>query len=332
VYVRRGGVLALPGKTEAGFRPGLEFTFRVAVVAVVALAATYGFVHFPEWVKGLRFQLARGSHGGIMYLNGALSRSGWYHYFFVALPLKLPLGLLIAAGVGAASLVARAARREAPVAARWVWLAVPPVVFFALASFTRVNLGVRVVLPCVPFLYLLAAGLLAPGAWRLPRSVLALGCLAWCAAAAQRINPHDLAYFNELAGGPDGGRRYVADSNLDWGQDLPALKKWMDEKGVPVVYLAYFGTDRPSAHGIRYRPLPSFGHVGPEDGEPIPAGTARHVVAVSVNHLVGLYLTDADAYAWLRGRTPTAVLNHTIYVYDLTGDPEAIRRLRELAP
>ena len=35
------------------------------------------------------------------------------------------------------------------------------------------------------------------------------------------------------------------------------------------------------------------------------------------------------AYAWLRGRPPTAVLGGSIYVFDLTGDPDAIRRVRE---
>jgi len=51
-----------------------------------------------------------------------------------------------------------------------------------------------------------------------------------------------VAYFNELAGGPAGGFRYLADSNLDWGQALKPLKKWMDANGVQHINLAYFGT------------------------------------------------------------------------------------------
>jgi hypothetical protein len=144
---------------------------------------------------------------------------------------------------------------------------------------------------------------------------------SWVAA------PHQLAYFNEVAGGPVNGSKYLADSNLDWGQDLPALKAYMDREGIPAVYLSYFGTARLEAHGIRYQPLPGFGRVGPPGGEAIPADSPRHVVAVSANNLLGVYLDDPQTFAWLRNRTPTAVLGGSIYIFDLTGDPDAIRRL-----
>ena len=59
----------------------------------------------------------------------------------------------------------------------------------------------------------------------------------------------------------------------------------------------------------------------------------RHVLAISANNLIGSYLDDdPDTYAWLRARTPIAVLGGSIYVYDLTGDPDAIRRIREIPP
>ena len=98
------------------------------------------------------------------------------------------------------------------------------------------------------------------------------------------------------------GAKYLADSNLDWGQGLPALKQWMEREEVDVVYLGYFGTDRPETHGIRYQPLPGYGRVGASGGETIPADAQRHVVAVSANHLLGLFLNDPETYAWLRGR------------------------------
>lgn len=331
-FVRRGGTLALPGKLEHGSRPALEFAFRLGVVAVVTVAATYAFVHFPEWGKGLKFQLTRGGHGdGVAYLNGEVSKAGWFHYFGVALPLKLPLGILLAASVGAVSLVRRGTGFRTG-ADRWVFLVVPPLVFLALASLSRVNVGVRAVLPCVPFLYLLAAGLAAPGCCRVARALVLAACVAWCGWAAERASPFEVSYFNESAGGPGGGAKYLADSNLDWGQGLPALAEWMRANGVDVIYLGYFGTDRPEAHGIRYQPLPGYGRVGPPGGESIPADSPRHVVAVSANHLLGLFLNEPETYAWLRGRAPTAVPGHCICVFDLTGDPGAVSRIRSLPP
>jgi Dolichyl-phosphate-mannose-protein mannosyltransferase len=340
LYVAQGGTLALPGKASGGggfrsrFGLALELAIRLAAIAIVTVAATYAFVHFPDWASGLKFQLARSGNGGDhCYLNGQQSYDGWYHYFLVALPLKLPLGLLIAAGISALSLLACAPAGQSE--RRWRYSAfflVPPLVFFALASYSRVNLGVRVVLPFVPFLYVLAAGLARGGYCRFGRWTLLAGCLAACGVASQRASPHELTFFNELVGGPRHGLAYLADSNVDWGQGLPELKRWMDANGVEAIYLGYFGTDRPEAHGIRYDPLPGYGRVGPYEGTSIPAHAARHIVAVSASHLVGLHLNDPDTYSWLRNRTPIAIPAHCVYVFDLTGDPAAIERVRTLAP
>ena len=172
--------------------------------------------------------------------------------------------------------------------------------------------------------------LAAPGCCRIPRLVVLGGCLAWAAVSSHQSAPHQVAYFNELAGGPVGGFRSLADSNLDWGQDLPRLKAYVDREGLDVVYLSFFGTARPEAYGIRYQLLPGYGQfTAPPDA--VPADAPRHVLAVSANNLIGSYLEeDPDAYAWLRGRTPTAVLGGSIYVFDLTGDPDAIRRVRAM--
>lgn len=333
-FVLAGGTLALPGRVPAldlrsRLGAALDLAFRLAVIAFVAVAATYGFIHFDQWGAGLKFQLTRGDFGdGVAYLNGELSRTGWYHYFLVVLPLKLPLGLLIAALCGVIAL-AKARPLQRP---GLVWLLLPPLVVFVAASLSRVNLGVRVVGPLLPFLDLIAARLAAPGCCAPLRFVLLGGCLAWCGVASWQAAPHQIAYFNELAGGPEGGLKHAADSNLDWGQGLPQLKQYMDREGIEVVYLSFFGTDRPEAYGIRFQALPGYGRIGPPGGEEIPPFARRRVVAVSANHLVGLMLNDPDAFAWLRERKPTAILGGTIYIFDLTGDSKAIASLRSCLP
>jgi hypothetical protein len=327
VYVLRGGTLALPGTPPdtPKRRAAIEFAVRLGVIATVALAATYGFIHFDQWGRGLKFQLTRADHGdGMLYFNGQSSRTGWYHYFLVVLPLKLPLGLMAAAVLAGACGAAGRAPRAA-------FLVVPPLAFFALASYARVDLGVRVVLPVLPFLYVLAGGLAAGGCCRWAGRALLGACVAWGAGSAVRCDPHPLAYFNELAGGPRGGLRFAADSNVDWGQALPQLKEYLDATGVGAVYLSYFGTDRPEAYGIRFQPLPTYGRVGAPGGEIIPADAPRHVLVVSANNLLGVYLNDPATFAWLRVREPAAVLGGCLYVYDLTGDADAIRRVRALA-
>lgn len=324
LFVARGGTLALPG-TEGGAHRGRafgEFAFRLGLITGVVLLLAYGVIHFVEWGLGLRFQLTRGGHG-VMYLNGQLSRTGWLHYFAVLLPLKLPLGLIVAALLSALS--GRADRVP-----RVALFAVPPLVFFVLASLSRVDLGARVVLPVIPFVCVLAAGLATSVCCALAGRILVFSCVAWAGISAVRAEPYPIAYFNEIAGAPRGAMRFAADSNLDWGQGLLALRDFMRAEQLDSVYLSYFGTDRPGAYGIRFHPLPTYGRVGESGGEDIPASAPRHVVVVSANNLLGIYLHDPDTFAFLRAREPIAVLARSLFVYDLTRDPAALARVRAL--
>ena len=60
----------------------------------------------------------------------------------------------------------------------------------------------------------------------------------------------------------------------------------------------------------------------------MPADAPRHVVVVSANLLLGMFLNEPETYAWLRDRSPTAMLGGSLYVFDLTSDPSAIDRVR----
>jgi hypothetical protein len=129
------------------------------------------------------------------------------------------------------------------------------------------QLGIRYVLPVIPFAILFAS---QAGGWldfkTFPIRSLATAVLAAAMLLSVRYHPEHLAYFNELAGGPLGGREHLLDSNLDWGQDLGGLKKYLDEhtsRGHAVgnsevdIGLAYFGTVPPAALGIRYQIPPA---------------------------------------------------------------------------
>jgi hypothetical protein len=79
-----------------------------------------------------------------------------------------------------------------------------------------------------------------------------------------RIRPHYLAYFNQIVGGPQNGWRHLVDSSLDWGQDLPGLKRWIDAHAQgEQVFLSYFGTGAPTYEGIKAISLPALPEVGP---------------------------------------------------------------------
>lgn len=201
-------------------------------------------------------------------------------------------------------------------AAHW-FLPVTAITLFTLISLSKVDLGARVVLPVVPFAYLLAAGFVArPGVWRKVVAALAVGSVI---VSAVRSSPYPLSYFNEFVGGPERGIEILGDSNLDWGQGLPALREYMRAEGLEVVYLSYSGTTPPRALGIRCEPLVGHGALEPPIADDIPPGV-RRVIVVSASGLQGTYLKDREAFAWLRGRKPTAILAGCLWVFDLTAE------------
>jgi hypothetical protein len=118
-------------------------------------------------------------------------------------------------------------------------------------------------------------------------AVLTLSCFVSFALATPRY----LSYFNAAAGGPRGGAKHLVDSNLDWGQDLPRLKRWMDAHGVHEVDLAYFGTADPHAYGIAFRKVALYMDFFPD--MPVVQPQHGHYLAASVTFLEGVYL-DAD--------------------------------------
>lgn len=77
-----------------------------------------------------------------------------------------------------------------------------------------------------------------PG-WRWP-AVAACGLLSIVKTGS--VHPHYPAFFNALTGGPAGGREYLVDSNLDWGQDVKNPKEYLDAHRIPQVCISCFGS------------------------------------------------------------------------------------------
>ena len=182
-----------------------------------------------------------------VFLCGELRRTGWWWYYFFTLAVKVPLGtwlLTIAAPLVAWMFPPARAR----LADELVLMAPPALVLVVMSFFTDINLGLRYVLPVFPFWFVLLSRVACCFKGRhVAVAVATLLPLAWNVAACLRVHPDHLAYFNELAGGPKQGHRYLIDSNLDWGQDLLELAAWL-EKHRPGqrVGLAYFGNVDPS--------------------------------------------------------------------------------------
>jgi hypothetical protein len=95
------------------------------------------------------------------------------------------------------------------------------------------------------------------------------------------FHPHYLSYFNELIGDRKNMSRYLADSNVDWGQSDEYLQRYLDA----------VGRDRVAVN---------------------PSSPVTGRVVVNVNALVGV-VGPRETYRWLRdGFRP---VDHVAYAW-----------------
>lgn len=329
-WPRRAASLALAG---AG----------MAVIGFLVLWATYGFeiaplaeggipvpaaTHFRQWMDVSGRLAGEVGRRAPAFLAGQYSDTGWWYYFPIAFLLKTPLPALILLLWAALLSIRRPSglRRELAVL-------LPPLIYFAFSLTGKLNLGYRYLLPVLPFAFVYASKIADPVlriAYSVPlrstqyairntRYAICAALIGWYALSSILIYPHYLAYFNELAGGPDGGWRYLVDSNLDWGQDAILLQQYLDERGVDRVKLGWFGESRPEYYGLDYEPLPGW----PPNRENAatrtfsPVAPAPGVYAISATNLQGVLLDDHETYAWFREKEPMTKIGYSVFVYDV---------------
>jgi len=138
-------------------------------------------------------------------------------------------------------------------------------------------------------------------------TMIALGALQMAECAS--ITPDYLAFFNALSGGPGKGPEYLVDSNIDWGQDVKKLVKWLDAHGTRKAWCYYFGNAQ-----LRYYGVDEVGMPGARDRKGWDAIDGFAVA--NVTPLQGLYVPLEDL-APLRLREPIAKIGWSMYVYDL---------------
>lgn len=149
------------------------------------------------------------------------------------------------------------------------------VVYLATVLASHLNIGHRHLLTAYPPLCILGGAAvlwLAEAGWVRRATIVALGGLAAVLAVEVVYRyPNYLAYFNAIAGGPSQGYRHLVDSSLDWGQDLPAVKAYLDRHPASgPVYFSYFGLDDPALYAIQTQRLYS----APGQDVPPPMFTA----------------------------------------------------------
>jgi hypothetical protein len=264
-----------------------------AGIAILPATFWHGYSFMSEWIR-------QGREGYLMGEYNTYMPHYWPIAFLVKTSLPFQLLLLIA--------FVLLIRNEGGAKKEQIMLLLSAATFILLVmAFSKFYLGVRYLLPAYPFLAIFGSSTVTSAIKTKKTTIKNVTILLACWVVLENliIFPHYLAYFNELAGGAGNGAKWLLDSNLDWGQDLPLVARFVKEHGIESINLIYFGWTPvqkiiPQAY---YRPS---------------CQPTKERIAISVNYLYGLTKKSSRCFEWLRKKQPDKVFGYSIYYYDLS--------------
>ena len=221
---------------QAGLLPTLLSLYQVPAGDAAFVTRLAGLDEgLGRYALSTLFVLRQTEAGRLSYFLGHVSTSPSWAYHLVALVVKSPLPwlVLVLAGVLAAFI-------RAPLRARLLLFSGAA---FLLASLAGPRIGVRHLIPVIVLVSAGAAAALGPVLLRRSPAAFVVALLLALSPLAfgRSVGRHGLVA--RLFAAPP-----LADSNLDWGQDLPRLADLASKRGIPAASLgvAYFGGDLPS--------------------------------------------------------------------------------------
>ena len=250
------------------------------------------------------------------YIFGKVYPHGVWFYFPAAFLIKSTLTFLILFLLAKWAILTRrfTAWREI------LFLSIPPVFHLLVAIWSRMNIGLRHILPMYMFLTVLVAGV----AWKYIQKdrrwvYVVAALLLFQAISGARTYPAYMAYANELWGGPTQTYKYLTDSNADWGQQLKSVKRYVDQHGIKDCWFIYFaqGVVDFRDYGIPCKPLPTMDSLWVNakiDAPPAIDGT----VLVSAGDLSGFEFGAAplNPYEQFKQVQPKAVIDYAVFVFE----------------
>ncbi len=275
-----------------------------------------------------------------VYLNGQIRGTGWWYYYPYAFLVKTPPSTLVILALSMLALFvvhrSRTAWREEAAT-----LVVPLFMIIGMTLLTDINIGLRYILPALPYLYI-GCGRIVPTIaglslkYQKPIAFVLIALVASSGLSTARVAPHFLAYFNGVAGGPEHADEHLIDSNLDWGQDLVGLKNWLDANapGEPVG-IAYFGQINPDIYRLRGQGLDWFlppartGKIAsqPPGRSSAPLSPGLYAISASLAHGLPWRVYDSSRWAPYEAREsafdyflktrPIAKVGWSIFIYKI---------------
>ncbi len=250
------------------------------------------------------------------FLLGKVYPHGIWFYFPVAFAIKSSLSFLLLLLIAIWAIATRrfTAWREI------LFLTIPPIFHLLIAMSSGMNIGVRHILPMYLFLSVLIGG----AAWSLIQrnrrwAYVVVALLIFQAISTSRAYPAYLAYANELWGGPSNVHKLLSDSNSDWWQQLKAVKRYLDQRGIKDCWFIYFAEGVVDAryYGIPCKQLPTMDSLWMDEPLNAPA-SIDGTVLVSAGDLSGFEFGAGplNPYEQFKSLRPVAVIDYGVFVYE----------------
>jgi hypothetical protein len=288
------------------------------------VAPLRNFLHFFEnnpilraighYLLGIMLVFKRVGGGNATFALGHLSDKSISWFFPFAWLVKTPISIIL---LFISSLLAIIYHKFYIKDKEKFWIVIlfltPWLVYWAFTLRGSLNIGIRHLMPTVPFVLLMIAFVLREF-FRNKKHILlkygAVGALCIYLMVSTLSNyPYFISYFNESVP-RDQRYKYLVDSSLDWGQDMLRLQKYINDNHIESIKMDYFGGSVPSYYIPQATPWHSS--YGPTSGW----------LAVSATFYQSSKLYGEKegkwSYSWLDHYKPTAIIGGSILVFDIS--------------
>jgi len=243
-----------------------------------------------KFLQGYAIFVDHNTVGHWNFLNGQISFSGWWYYFPLVMWYKMTVPALILLGLAIIFPQKKKKFLEN------LLLILPPVLFLGVSLTSRIDIGIRHILPVLPFVFIFISGLvetknlfLKPIVTGLVILHVAFGILAY---------PNFISYFNQIAGGPSGGINHLIDSNLDWNQNMKRFAAYAKDNNIDKVYTYCWDTEAFRYYGV--------------EAEFLPTTPVNGVVVICAHQLKIKYGYD---FSWVEKYPVDEIVAQTMYVW-----------------
>jgi len=260
------------------------------------------YIPLPDmYLRSFVFAFLHSQSKGVSYLLGRFSETGFWYFYPLVFLLKTPVITILFLIISKLSLKKRILKKDE------IFYLLPVFIYIVFLLRGKLNLGLRHMLPVYPFIFLFISRIEFKKFYRYLLLLYVISVL--------RVFPDYLSYFNIFIS-KYSTWKYTVDSNLDWGQDLKPLSKFLKRRENPAVYLSYFGCSSPDYYGINYIDFYSTSYVKNLWKFPKQKHKPKYL-AVSLTNMAGLYYKNKNIFRSLQTIRPDYVAGRSIFLYDL---------------